>query len=66
MAGGKEWGQRTADGRYAICYNPIETQPYRYPLIAITGSASLPYPIATTPPSPPVCLWGKCTAADEV
>ena len=25
------------DGRYAICYNPIETQPYRYPLIAITS-----------------------------
>ena len=37
MAGGKQWGQRTADGRYAICYNPIETQPYRYPLVAITS-----------------------------
>ena len=37
MAGGKQWGQRTADGRYALCYNPIETQPYRYPLIAITS-----------------------------
>ena len=38
MAGGKQWGQRTADGRYAICYNPIETQPYRYPLITITSN----------------------------
>lgn len=37
MAGGKQWGQRTKDGRYAICYNPIETQPYRYPLTVITG-----------------------------
>lgn len=37
MAGGKNWGQRTQDGRYAMCYNPIETQPYRYPLIAITS-----------------------------
>ena len=37
MAGGKQWGQRTSDGRYAICYNPIETQPYRYPLITITS-----------------------------
>lgn len=37
MAGGKQWGQRTADNRYAICYNPIETQPYRYPLIAISS-----------------------------
>lgn len=37
MAGGKNWGQRTADGRYAMCYNPIETQPYRYPLIVTTS-----------------------------
>ena len=37
MAGGKNWGQRTNDGRYAMCYNPIETQPYRYPLITITS-----------------------------
>ena len=37
MAGGKQWGQRTSDVRYAICYNPIETQPYRYPLITITS-----------------------------
>lgn len=37
MAGGKQWGQQTADGRYAIAYNPIETQPYRYPLTVITG-----------------------------
>jgi len=37
MAGGKMWGQRTEDGRYAICYNPIELDEYRYPLIIITG-----------------------------
>lgn len=37
MAGGKQWGQRTADGRYAIFHNPIATQEYRYPLIAVTG-----------------------------
>lgn len=37
MAGGKNWGQRTADGRYAMCYNPIATQQYRYPLI-VTSS----------------------------
>lgn len=37
MAGGKNWGQRTKDGRYAMCYNPIATQPYRYPLIAISS-----------------------------
>ena len=37
MAGGKQWGQRTNDGRYAILYNPIELQEYRFPLVAITG-----------------------------
>jgi len=37
MPGGKMWGQATEDGRYAICYNPIELDEYRYPLIVITG-----------------------------
>lgn len=38
MAGGKNWGQKTADGRYAMAYNPIETQPYRYPLIVTSSN----------------------------
>jgi len=37
MAGGKMWGQSTDDGRYAICYNPIERDEHRYPLIVITS-----------------------------
>lgn len=37
MAGGKNWGQQTDDGRYAMAYNPIELDEYRYPLIAITS-----------------------------
>ncbi|MCD8072799.1 MAG: exo-alpha-sialidase, partial [Alistipes sp.] len=37
MAGGKVWGQRTQDGRYAIVYNPIATQEYRYPLAMVTS-----------------------------
>ncbi|HEX5025245.1 MAG TPA: six-hairpin glycosidase [Agriterribacter sp.] len=37
MSGGKNWGQQTDDGRYAMCYNPIESSEYRYPLIAITS-----------------------------
>ena len=37
MAGGKMWGQSTEDGRYAICYNPIEIDEYRYPLIVISS-----------------------------
>lgn len=37
MAGGKMWGQATEDGRYAICYNPIERDEHRYPLIVISS-----------------------------
>ncbi len=37
MPGGKNWGQQTNDGRYAMAYNPIATQEYRYPLIVVTG-----------------------------
>jgi hypothetical protein len=36
---GKGWGQRTADGRYALVYNPLGGKPeLRYPL-AVTTSA---------------------------
>lgn len=37
MAGGKNWGQQTEDGRFAMTYNPIELDEYRYPLITITS-----------------------------
>lgn len=37
MSGGKNWGQRTDDGRYAMVYNPIESSEYRYPLITVTS-----------------------------
>ena len=37
MSGGKQWGQRTDDGRYALCYNPIDNSEYRYPLVVVTG-----------------------------
>lgn len=37
MAGGKVWGQQTPDNRYALVYNPIDLDEYRYPLITITG-----------------------------
>jgi len=37
MAGGKMWGQSTEDGRFAICYNPIERDEHRYPLIVISS-----------------------------
>ncbi|MEZ4901028.1 MAG: hypothetical protein R2822_04355 [Spirosomataceae bacterium] len=37
MAGGKQWGQRTDDGRYALCYNPIEMDEHRFPLTIVTS-----------------------------
>ncbi len=37
MAGGKVWGQQTPDNRYALVYNPIDIDEYRYPLITVTG-----------------------------
>ena len=43
MAGGKQWGQRTDDDRFAIAYNPIEMQEHRYPLIIITSDDGIVY-----------------------
>lgn len=43
MAGGKMWGQQTDDGRYAISYNPIELDEYRYPLIVMSGDDGITY-----------------------
>lgn len=43
MSGGKNWGQRTKDGRYAMVYNPIATSEYRYPLIVVTGDDGIIY-----------------------
>ncbi len=37
MAGGKVWGQRTDDDRYAIVHNPTLHDEHRYPLIIVTG-----------------------------
>jgi len=34
---GKNWGQRTADGRYAIVYHPNPVRAGRYPLVMVHG-----------------------------
>lgn len=36
-AGGKIWGQRTSDGRYALLYNPHTANSRRWPLAIVTG-----------------------------
>ncbi len=43
MAGGKVWGQHTEDDRYALCYNPIDMDEHRYPLIICTGDDGIIY-----------------------
>lgn len=43
MSGGKQWGQKTEDGRYAISYNPIEQTQYRFPLVVVTGEDGILY-----------------------
>lgn len=35
--GAKTWGQQTADGRYALVYNPAPHGSHRWPLAVVTG-----------------------------
>ncbi len=37
MSGGKIWGERTSDGRYALAYNPVSDSCHRWPLAVITS-----------------------------
>ena len=37
MSGAKVWGQKTADGRFAMVYNPVNDSLRRYPLAIVTG-----------------------------
>ncbi len=37
MAGGKQFGTKTDDGRYAIAYNPTVHNEHRYPLALVTS-----------------------------
>lgn len=43
MPGGKNWGQKTKDGRYAMSFNPIATQEYRFPLIVMSSDDGIIY-----------------------
>lgn len=37
MASGKNWGQRTADGRFAMVHNPSKYDTHRWPLAVMTS-----------------------------
>ncbi|MEX0883125.1 MAG: hypothetical protein WDZ72_06595, partial [Cyclobacteriaceae bacterium] len=43
MAGGKVWGQQTEDQRFALVYNPIDIDEYRYPLITVSSDDGILY-----------------------
>jgi len=43
MDGGKVWGQRTDDGRYALVYNPTKHSEHRYPLAVVTGDDGITF-----------------------
>lgn len=34
---GKTWGQKTADGKYALVYNPTTDSAHRWPIAAVSG-----------------------------
>ena len=34
---GKVWGERTSDGKYALCYNPTTDSAHRWPIAVTTG-----------------------------
>ena len=41
MSGAKVWGQKTADGRFAMVYNPVNDSMRRYPLAVVTGEDAI-------------------------
>ncbi len=43
MAGGKIWGQRTSDGRYALAYNPTPEGNHRWPLAVVTSDDGIDF-----------------------
>lgn len=43
MSGGKVWGERTSDSRYALVYNPSPIGNHRWPLTIVTGDDGLTF-----------------------
>lgn len=43
MAGGKVWGERTSDDRYALVYNPSPIGMHRWPLAVVTSEDGLEF-----------------------
>ncbi len=43
MSGGKVWGERTEDGKYALCYNPNTDSTHRWPLAVVTSDDGIEF-----------------------
>jgi hypothetical protein len=43
MASGKNWGQRTADGRFAMVHNPSKDDSHRWPLALMTSDDGIQF-----------------------
>lgn len=59
--GGKVWGQKTADGNYALVYNPTTDSAHRWPLAVVTGENGQDFQdlLALTPEISPLRYAGN-------
>lgn len=62
MDGAKIWGQQTADGRYALVYNPTRLSEHRYPLAVVTGDDGIHFKDMALVHGevPPRRFFGRC------
>jgi len=60
MSGGKVWGERTSDGRYALCYNPNTDSCHRWPVAIVTGEDGIEFKdmLCVHGEVPPQRFWG--------
>ena len=60
MSGGKMWGERTGDGRYALLYNPNTDSCHRWPLAVVTGEDGIEFDgmMSVHGEVPPQRFWG--------
>lgn len=61
MAGGKQFGTQTDDGRYAITYNPTIHNEHRYPLVLVTSDDGILFDDMVTVQAevPPQRFYGR-------
>ncbi len=60
MSGGKQWGERTSDGKYALLYNPNTDSCHRWPLAITTSDDGIEFDrmLCVHGEVPPQRFWG--------